>query len=655
MPPKSQRSQWFFLGLIVLAGLGLRIWYASWDLTDGRYWDEQYSLDNVRPIMLERSLKPVSGYYPSPVFTLPAALLFEGSAALGRATGNPALAPMNGWHFTSAAILLSRLLMTLYGCGTVILVFLIARHMALSRAAGLLAAGVVAFSPWMIHASGYYKPDALLVMMVALAFYASLRAIESAQIRWYTLAGAAIALAMSAKLTGGLAAVPLMVATVMVGGHRDRRRAGLLAYAGTVSVGVFVLANPYWQHYLFFLSGLKRDYAMRAEWVGDTKFDMPARVVGMILDDYGHGVLFGALGLLGVALFAVAWTRRGPLAVRAPRAMLAAFVLTYTAAYVLQTSYFKGNNFLPLLPFTAVAAACTFLVMGRWLVARVPAPGRMAIIALLTAVALGATVPAGFLYVYRSLVPTTHDLALHELARKLPRVEGRLAFLEDWNRPKPIWEGQQVFAGGQAALGSPDALLALPLERLRAADGVVFRLSGSAASQAAREALGALGPHKKKLYEPRPFVLRGPPVVSVRHVWTPNAPAEAFEATPIPGPPGWFEAALPPGLTEGEVVSFSVWVPHWVRLSGPAAIPHLSVGERSMSLFPRRRVGDGDAFLTERFVLGDVAESLRLIIDPNAYLVTQAVRSSRPTAFTEVLEAPAETISVQVHRWRSGR
>ena len=74
--PRVRAAVYLFL-LVLAAGAGLRIWYASGELHMSRFEDERYSLRNVRSYLDTGSLKPSSAYYPSPVFNLPQALALE--------------------------------------------------------------------------------------------------------------------------------------------------------------------------------------------------------------------------------------------------------------------------------------------------------------------------------------------------------------------------------------------------------------------------------------------------------------------------------------------------------------------------------------------------------------------------------------------------
>ncbi|MEM8963235.1 MAG: hypothetical protein AAGD38_17250 [Acidobacteriota bacterium] len=77
----TMRRELALLLLIVVCGLGLRLWYGSAFPDSSRFWDEQYSLQNVRSLLATQTLEPASGYYPSPVFNLPPTLILRQSVA----------------------------------------------------------------------------------------------------------------------------------------------------------------------------------------------------------------------------------------------------------------------------------------------------------------------------------------------------------------------------------------------------------------------------------------------------------------------------------------------------------------------------------------------------------------------------------------------
>ena len=89
----------------------------------------------------------------------------------------------------------------------------------------------------------FNNPDALLVLLLTLAAYATLRAVENGRTRWMLLAGALVGLGFLTKqlqaflVLPGLAAAYLIAAPVSWG---RRIRDGLLA------VGAMVLAAGWW-------------------------------------------------------------------------------------------------------------------------------------------------------------------------------------------------------------------------------------------------------------------------------------------------------------------------------------------------------------------------------------------------------------------------
>ena len=222
---------------------------------------------------------------------------------------------------------------------------------------------------------------------------------------------------------GGLVALPLVVGTAFVG-WRDRRRLALLALAGVSSLASFLVLNPYARYYLPWVAHLQRDYAMRAEQKGMTRGSMPRELVEYLSGPYVHGHVFAALAALGLVWLTVGLFRRaGPgeddlsASRRAQRAMLVVFPPLYAGAYLLSTPHFKGNNVLPIVPFTTLAGLWLVWEIARRARARLPALGRPAVLAAGAAALVVWLGSPGTLYVYRTLLPSTSDRALAVVAR----------------------------------------------------------------------------------------------------------------------------------------------------------------------------------------------------------------------------------------------
>ncbi len=639
------------LWLLVLAGLALRVWFASWGLNYNRFWDERYSLKNVRAVYVTGELVPVNAYYPSPVFSLPQVALLKASDALYSRTGNPTLQVLDGnLAFTATGILLCRLVQAVYGAAAIAFVFLAGRAMFSPRV-GLVAALLVTFSPWPLHASGYIKPDSLLLMTVAMSFHASLAAVGRATARRHVLAGVAIALAMSSKLTGGMIALCLVLATLVLG-RRDRRRWLLLATAGAASALSFIVLNPYWRYYLGFLQGLKRDYLLRAELSGSTRFAMPSQVFGFITGDYLHGFVLGGLSLVGLAwLAAKALRRRGAADLaradleRAKYGMFVVFPLVYTTVYIIQTPYFKANNFLPLVPFTSVSAAWMLVSGFEWAARRWPLLRRPSMVVTVFLVLAGWQASRGWVYAYRSYTPTTRDAAVDFFDRQLLPLNARSVLVERWDEPDPRWGMTRAFGRGLATARQAERLDVIPSQELDLSDGLLFlesRLSGENGAFY-QGLIDRVAQHRVHRFRPELFKRRGAAFVAV--LQGPESVAQIIDLEPRPCTSARAVHLSPSGGASGGCLAmdlpadpdpqdaFNLYVFLASDVLGPAGPePGAELGERSIDLIHISRQRGGNLFMTPRFRLdGSVPEiSLR-----------------RAQAFGE------GTMKVQLFRWSS--
>ena len=604
------KSIWLLLALLLFSGLVIRVWYLSHNLHVNRFEDEKYSLRNVRSFYYTGDVKPVNAYYPSPVFFGPQVVLMKVCNALHEATGNPALRIVNERaDFLPAGIFLSRLVQALCGVASIWLIFLVGRRVFSARV-GLLAALIFAFLPWMIHSSGYNKPDAMLVMATLLSLYASLAAVDAAKPLRYVAAGVAIALAMSAKMTGGLIAVPLIVATAVLG-WRDRRRIAWLVLAGATSVVAFIAMNPYWMAYFHFLEGLKRDYAMRAGWGQMSRVEVPGKVLGFLTDQYVHGLFLGAVGVIAFVWIAVsvfrgntgsgAWAPE-----RVKRLMFVVFPPIYTITYMIQTAYFKPNNFLPVVPYTCLALAWGLREGYRFASARLPVLARSRWPATLAVLGLAAlAIWPGLAYVYRSVTPTTRDQAVGFLASRLQPPTTRWVQMEEWQEPEPFWEGRKHLGSRLPGVLRHDALHPLGDRRLDLSDGLIFRqdrLSGAEADFYARRVERASA-DDVGVFTPKLFESRGPALVAVAHPHARREPSTSLPVRRCPAGEACLVADLPELSTPGDdTFNFQLWSPR--GFLGPRDVELTArIGGESHDLVRTLRRDGGYWYVTERFAL----------------------------------------------------
>ncbi len=105
--------------------------------------------------------------------------------------------------------------------------------------AGLIAAAVLALTPVATLMFRFDNPDALLVLLMIAAAYATTRAIDSGRTRWLVLTGTLIGFAFLTKMLQGFLVLPAFALAYLVAGppRLGRRLLQLLAGAAAVVLG----------------------------------------------------------------------------------------------------------------------------------------------------------------------------------------------------------------------------------------------------------------------------------------------------------------------------------------------------------------------------------------------------------------------------------
>jgi len=118
------------------------------------------------------------------------------------------------------------------GVATVALLYATVRRWH-GPAAGLIAATVAALTPVAALMFRFDNPDALLVLLMTAAAYATTRAIESGRTRWLVLTGGLLGFAFLTKMLQGFLVVPAFALAYLVAGPpRLRRRLWQLLAGG---------------------------------------------------------------------------------------------------------------------------------------------------------------------------------------------------------------------------------------------------------------------------------------------------------------------------------------------------------------------------------------------------------------------------------------
>jgi 4-amino-4-deoxy-L-arabinose transferase-like glycosyltransferase len=111
----------------------------------------------------------------------------------------------------------------LEGVAAVALLYAAVRRIS-GPTAGLLAGAALATTPVAALMFRYNNPDALLVLLMTAAAYATVRAIEAAKPRWLMLAGALIGFAFLTKMLQGLIVVPAFAIAYLVAAPTPLRK-----------------------------------------------------------------------------------------------------------------------------------------------------------------------------------------------------------------------------------------------------------------------------------------------------------------------------------------------------------------------------------------------------------------------------------------------
>src|SRR3989475_6180287 len=133
----------------------------------------------------------------------------------------------------------------LEGVATVAIVFLAVRRW-FGPAAGLLAGTVVALTPVAGLIFRFNNPDALLVLLLTAAVYATLRAVEDGRTRWLILAGSLVGAGFLAKELQAFVILPVLAGVYLFAGPpalgRRIRQSLLALLAVIVTSGWWVAA-----------------------------------------------------------------------------------------------------------------------------------------------------------------------------------------------------------------------------------------------------------------------------------------------------------------------------------------------------------------------------------------------------------------------------
>lgn len=554
------------LRLLLIASLALRLWMAHAGLAPYKVYDERFSIPNAVHALETRSLRPIAGYYPSLSY-LPHLPFLAASEWLAGATGREALRTLGpgadpGQRFAPAGYLLARSVNALFGTLSIYLCYRIGAALW-GPWVGLWGATLLAAVPWHARQSVVFKPDIVVVAAAPLAFLLAWRATRTWRPRDFALAGVGVALAAGAKFNGALLAIGVTAGALLRGGPR-RATLARLALAGAVSIVVFLALNPYlvldfelYRRNFGTTLDLYEDLGARAQ---SGHLGVALSAVRCLANRFHHGPLVALLALAGLVLPLTPRFRPPDRDRRVACAMLAAMVIGYIAVYAAATTNPRAwHNFLPLTPFTAVAAGWSVERAGRTLAGRARRRLRPAL-PVVAALLLALLFRPVLVFAHNHAVPDTRGEANRRLRLAFSSLPGRVVFdevgiseLEGFARrgPRPI-----------AAVRQVRALDRIGRRRLDRADAEVIdgaRLAGEAAPFY-RQRVDRLAPQQPLRIESGLLAGRGPEILVLYHPWRELAPPVVVELERRRGAAAWQAALppLPPAFLSGELLLYGV-------------------------------------------------------------------------------------------------
>lgn len=548
MKPEHRELRLALLAILVTATL-LRLVFAQVGLNADRFWDEQWSVQNVAATLGAGSLKPAHALYPTLSFAPHTALLALADGA-HKLTGTKALdvfAHSGRTELSPTGYLLARLVSVLFGAWSLWLLFRLGSRV-LDPASAVVGVLLLAGFWRHVRASGQFQPNIVALALVLLAASWCLTAGERRSWPAFLLAGTGIGLATSAKQVAALVAM-VLVAAVALHGKQALGLLPKLAGSAAASLLVFVLLNPW-------LPMVVRDFQFQVRYyerAGAREGGSPARVLAATVEFFTRhlGLAVALAAAVGLCLLLARALRGLP---RSREVLpLVALGLGFPLLYAAVTPNFESQNMLLVAPVVCLVAGWTLVAVWRSLAARAawlrsPAASRVCFLLLFVAV---FRFPV--LATYEEAVPTTAARAADLLAARLHPLELSVAMFERGE------EEIRVHRGGLRLPTVPfQHLSAMPRGALDLADCEIFP-SARLSSKAYRDRLERPAVASVERIGSNPLSARGQEWVVIFHPWVQQQPAHLLTVEDLGQ--GRRRARLDAAARAGEVISFTVVAP----------------------------------------------------------------------------------------------
>jgi 4-amino-4-deoxy-L-arabinose transferase-like glycosyltransferase len=232
---KADSKDIAFISLIVLTGLGLRLWGITWGFPRIDLNPDELNVFEISTKLTLRDLNPHFFSYSGLTFYLN----YFSTRILSLLHFN-----MDPFH----KILIHRLWSVFWGTLTIPLCYWAAKELFKDKKAAYLAAAFMAIMPLHIWDSHFGTTDIGLTFWTTFAFLMSIKAYKKPSIKNYFLGGLVVGLAMGVKFNGALAGISFLAAALLT--FLEKRMSWpkgvyclALAFLGVVIA--FFIASPY--------------------------------------------------------------------------------------------------------------------------------------------------------------------------------------------------------------------------------------------------------------------------------------------------------------------------------------------------------------------------------------------------------------------------
>jgi hypothetical protein len=621
--PGKSAPRWIGLALaaVLLASFAVRTWDASFGLYAGRHFDERFTFKNVSAILKHGELKPRHAFYLSLSY-LPQTAVLAASDGLYQMTGRPIFSIFgeSGDGNSPTAYWLARMVNVVYGTLSLWVLFLIGRRLY-SPEVGLLAAAVLAAVPRHLTSSTEFKPDILVILLTLITFHWTLSAAARPTLGRFLRVGLGVGLAVSTKYTGVAAAIPITAAVLKNGWH-DRRQWLWLVLAGVVSILTFLVLNPFLDVVFQFIPILVKGYADKGVTEKSNHWVVFERQVDFLIRYHGPVVaVFLLLGIVGLLWRIYRPAPEDSEERRLGSMLVLSILLGYSGAHSLGMTLFRSQNYLPVVPFSSLAAAWAMVETWRLLSRRISRLSWQPVAILLGLGVCGALVAQEASVIYYRVVPTSFSAVNDSLLSGLEPPGLRHVVFEsalgrfDWGE-----------SSRRPLLSPVDRLAGQNPRFLDLADVEVFPSRQTEGPDAAfyRGRLDRVLKDHVETVDHRFLRRRGEAVTVIRHPWELESETEIDLVRPSNGD---LVGVLPAGRFQlGDILSVQVVVPkaaadedlYSARLGPGDRTIHLGETGRHRNRFfrtsPRFKLAGGESEVRLAAAPGDSPDDFRLTI-----------------------------------------